>query len=291
VIALEHTLIMLLLLINLLRTGPGNHPSLRWLIVGVILLAFIAPSAPLVLPWALFSALFIPILLWQSAQRLGNAGWFGGSRDFVVWLVLTIGITTVIFLTGGLPVTSSLLFGLLAASFIWNTINQDKKETLLGNIGVLTLVFLLTGIEAAIEAPRQFLLALLSGSGIGIVVGYLSVLIAGRVKAGLQRDLFSIFQIYVAYGIGLLTGMSAVAAAVLSIAVYVAYGTKRGLWADGQINPKPFENKVIFGRCGSPGIFRLADTHPIHFHRRSRSCCGAHSDGYCVDARQARPAV
>ena len=158
-IELEHTLIMLLLLINLLRTRPGIHPSLRWLVVGVILLAFIAPSIPLSLPWDLFAALFIPVLLWQSAQRLGNASWFSGSRDFVVWLVLTVGITAVISLTGGLPLTSAVLFGLLAASFVWNTINLEKKETLLGHIGVLTLVFLLTGMEAAIEAPGNFLLA------------------------------------------------------------------------------------------------------------------------------------
>ena len=246
-IELEHTLIMLLLLINLFRTRPGIHPFLRWLVVGVILLAFLAPSFPLALPWTLFAALFIPILLWQSAQRLGDAAWFGGRRDFAIWLILTLGIAAVIYLTGGLPIPSAMLFGLVTASFVWNILHQHKKETLLGQVGVFTLVFLLTGVEAAIEAPGQFILALFAGGGIGLLVGFVSVLIAGRIKPGLQRDWFSILQVYLAYAIGLALGISAVAAAVLSIAVYVAFGAKRGLWADGQISPKPFEHRAVFG--------------------------------------------
>lgn len=243
---LEHTLIMLLLLVNLLSTRPGIPAFLRWIMAGVILLAFLVPSTPLSLPWGLFAALFVPILLWQSAQRLGNAGWFGGGREFFVWLLLSMGITAVIFFTGGLPFTSALLFGLLAASVAWNAINPQKNETLLGQIGVLTLVFLLTGIEAAVEAPGQFLLALLAGGAIGAVVGFCSVLIASRLKTGIRRDLFSLGPGYLAYAIGFFAGMSAVAAAVMSIAVYVAYGTKRGFWAEGQISPRPFEQKWVF---------------------------------------------
>lgn len=253
-IELEHTLIMLLLLISLLRTRTALPVWVRLLMVGVIFLAFLAPAAPLALPWGLFAALFIPLLLWQTAQRLGGSAWFGGWRDVVVWLVLTAGISTIIYLTGGLPVASALLFGLLAASFVLNAIHPEQKETLFSQIGVLTLVFLLTEIEATVEAPGRFLLALLGGGGIGVVVGLAAVLLARRLPEGPARDAVSVGQGYLAYGLGLAAGMSAVAAALLSIAVTVAYGTRRGLWPDGQITPKPFRSPVVY----AAGVAALA---------------------------------
>jgi len=44
-----------------------------------------------------------------------------------------------------------------------------------------------------------------------------------------------------------LFGISGVAAAVMSVAVYVAYGAKRGLWASGAIRPTPLNSGPILG--------------------------------------------
>ncbi len=243
---LEHILIMLLLLATLIRVSSGMKSAFRWLIVAVILLVFLAPAVPIALPWEVFTAVIIPLLLWQSAQRLGSASWFGGGLNLLLWLLLVIGIAGVIFLTGGLSIASALVFGLLAASLVWNTFTSEPSETILGQIGILTLVFLLTGVETAVDAPGRFLYALIAGGAVGALVGYLSTRIAERLPAGRMRSVFSVVQVYLAYGIGLILGLSTVAAAVVSVAMHVAYGTKRGLWSEGQIQPKPLDNSILF---------------------------------------------
>jgi hypothetical protein len=71
--ALEHTLIMLLLLIGLLNARPRLHALMQVAIAVGLGLAFVAPIRPLSLPWDWLSALAIPLLLWKPGRRLGNA--------------------------------------------------------------------------------------------------------------------------------------------------------------------------------------------------------------------------
>jgi CBS domain-containing protein len=245
-VALEHTLVILLLLTGLLNAQP-KIPRLAWsAIVAALALALIAPATPMALPWKWLSALLIPLLLWQAARRLLNARMVIKAKETVIWAGMALGMGGVLLLASDLTVAGALMFGLLAASMVWRATEEDRQPTHLGQMGPLALAFLLTEIAPAIEAPGRYLIALLAGAGIGALVGYIAVQTATNVPQGLRRDLLSIGQVYLSYGIATLFDLSGVAAAMLSVAVFVAYGTKRGLWVQGSIRPKPLDTTPVF---------------------------------------------
>ncbi len=244
--ALEHTLVILLLVVGLLNARP-NIPKLTWwMAAGLLALALIVPATPIPLPWDWLSALIIPILFWQAAARLANTKLAVKRMDLAFWAGITLGIGGILYLTSELPPAGTLLFGLLAASMVWQATEKDGPYSPLGHIGPLALAFLLAEIAPAVEAPGRYAVALLAGAGIGAMLGYAAVHTARLTSNPFWRKAVSIGQSYAAYAIAIYLGLSGVAAALFSVAVYVIYGTQLGLWVKGSIDPRPFDSPPVF---------------------------------------------
>lgn len=246
-IALQHVSIMLLLLVGLLDAQPRIHAAARWAVWGGLALALIAPAWPIALPWHWIVALVIPLLLWQTAQRVMSARWPTRWSDLGIWLWVSIGISMALAFTAGLTWLGAALFGLLAASMMWRAVTDNDRPSVFGPLGSLVLAFLLVEVTPAVESPNRYLLALAGGAGLGALIGYAAVHIGQRLKVGLLRDILSIGQVYVAYGAALLVGVSSVAAAMLSATVYVAYGAWRGQWTNENVSPRPLDSWPVFG--------------------------------------------
>jgi CBS domain-containing protein len=245
-VALEHTLVILLLLVGLLNARPKIHPAGWGIVAGALGLALVAPVIPIALPWEWISALLIPVLLWQAARRLVKAKMPVQIRDVLIWVGMSLGIGAILLLASQLTVAGAIMFGILAASMVWRASEEDRQPTHLGQIGPLALAFLLAEIAPAVEAPGRYGVALLVGAGIGAMIGYTAVHAAQKAPQGLWYGFLSIGQAYLAYGVATLFNFSGVAAAMISIAVFVAYGAKRGLWPDGVIRPQPLDSRPVF---------------------------------------------
>ncbi len=245
-IPLEHTLVMLLLLVGLLNAKPNIPGYVWWMIAGALALVLIAPAVPMVLPWEWLSALIIPVLLWQTSHRLAEAEILGKLKDLLIWLGMALGIGGILLINPELTAAGSVMFGLLAASMVWRAVEGDGRPTPLGQAGPLALAFLLAEVAPAVEAPGRYAIALLAGAGIGALVGYVAVHAAQRISQKTEFYLLSIGQVYLAYGLATFFDLSGVAAATMSVVIYVAYGTKRGLWPDGSIHPKPLNSAPVF---------------------------------------------
>lgn len=245
-VALEHTLIMLLLLISLLKARPHLPGWLRWAAAAAVLFALVVPTAHIPLPWAWLAALFIPLLLWQAALRLVNSGWPDSLRSLVIWLLIVAGVAILVSITAAISPAGAVLFGLLLASAVWETTTGGTRGSFLGQVGVLTLAFLLAETDFLVEAPGRQVMALLGGSGLGALFGSLAVPLALRAAPGLRRDWIGLLQAYLAYAAALLLDVSPVAAAVLSVIVFVAYGANRRVWANGQLQLRPLDSPIIF---------------------------------------------
>lgn len=245
-IVLEHTLVILLLLVGLLNARPNLPRFARWAITIALALVLVVPAAPLALPWEWLSALIIPLLLWQISRRLTEARPAVPLKDLLIWLGVTLGIGGILFLTSELTLAGSMMFGVLAAGMIWRGVEDDRRPTVLSQVGPLALAFLLAEIAPAVEAPGRYASALLIGAGVGAALGYLGVQAAQRLKSAGWVAIVSLGQVYLAYWTALAFGVSGVAAALMSVGVYVAYGTKRGLWPGGEIRPKPLDSPPVF---------------------------------------------
>ncbi len=245
-VALEHTLIMLLLLISLLKARPRLPAWLRWAAAAAVLFALVVPTAHIALPWAWLAAMFIPLLLWQAALRLANSGWPDSLRSLVIWLLIVAGVAVLISVTAAASPAGAVLFGLLLASTVWETAASGTRGSFLGQVSVLTLAFLLAETDFLVEAPGRQVMALLGGAGLGALFGSLAVPLALRVSPGLRRDWIGLAQAYLAYAAALVLDVSPVAAAVLSVIVFVAYGANRRVWSNGQLSLRPLDSPAIF---------------------------------------------
>jgi len=259
--ALEHSLIILLLLVGLLNARPRLPSLARWAVAGALALAFIAPAAPIDLPWDWLAALVVPLLLWQAARRLIGARWPADRRDIGLWILIIVGIGAALLFTSELALPGALLFGLLAASMAWRATEDGGTPTYLGQLGPLALAFLLAEIAPAVEAPDRYALALAGGAGLGAVIGYIGVHIAQGRSVGRPRDAASIGQVYLVYGIAWLLDLSSVAAAMFAVIVYVAYGTRRGLWSNGVVRPTPIDAGPVYGLAVIALAFFAWQTH------------------------------
>ena len=260
-VTLEHTLMILLLLVGLLNAKPKIPKLAGWAIAAALALVLIAPAASILLPWAWLSALVIPILLWQIFQRLAEAHMRVELRDVAIWSAMALGIGGILFLTSELTAAGSFMFGLLAASMVWRAVEEDRQPTHLGQVGPLALAFLLAEIAPAVEAPGRYGIALITGTGIGVLIGYVAVRAAQRIQQSAWHNILSIGQVYLAYGIAAFLNLSGVAAAVMSVAIYVAYGTKRGLWSEGSIHPKPLDSVPVYALAVLVLAFFAWQTH------------------------------
>jgi CBS domain-containing protein len=244
---LEPSIIMIMLLTGLLNARPRLSGLAKLGIAVALMLAFVAPSVSLLAPHSWFSAIVIPLLLWQSAQRLANARWPIRRQDIVIWLLIAGSIGAMLVVTSNMKWSAALLFGVLASSILWRTAEEDEAHpTHLGQVGMLALAFLLAEIAPFFESTYQYALGLIGGAALGALVGYIFVNIAREWTRGAWFKVCSFGQAYVAYGIAIMFGLSGVACAALSIVVYVAYGTQRGLWPAGIIKPQPLNSRPVF---------------------------------------------
>jgi CBS domain-containing protein len=260
-VALEHNLIMLLLLISLLSANPKLPHFMRWFLVLGVMLAFVAPITPLALPWNWLSALLFPLLIWQIAHRLVESFWKFSLRDLLIWFFLVLSITTVISLTANLTLAIAFLFALLISSVVWQAAQEPGTANLLGMLGPLTLAFLITEIDPAVINPSQYAVSLVGGLGLGALVGYLAVNVAVQIPVGLGRNFLTLGQVYLAYLAGMLLGVSSIVAAVVSVMLYVAYGIKRGLWLEGRIHPQPLNSPFVLVFAAAALAFFSWQTH------------------------------
>ena len=218
-IEFEHTIFILLLLSGVLNAKP---PRPRWAIFSLllgILLVFFPPAQPLVLPWNFILGIVLPLLLWQNGRRIVNAEWRGPNS------VILGGLTVIIFgaafwLGGALNWPGALLFGLVTTSMVWRASEPENFSSYISLIGPLTLVFLLLEIEAAIQLPENYLGGIFSGASFGLAAAFLGLYLVRKTQPK-WHTLIGIGQVYLAYWLTFLAGVSAVTAALLAVMVYI----------------------------------------------------------------------
>jgi len=162
-IEFEHTIFILLLLSGVLNSKP---PRQRWaaliILIGV-LLVFIPPARAIEIPWDLVLGLMLPLLLWQNIRRTINADWRGW-KSVSLWGITVLVLGSGLWLAGQLNWPGALLFGIVAASMIWRAGEPESGSSYMSQVGPLTLVFLLTEIEVAIQSPDHYLGGIFSGA-------------------------------------------------------------------------------------------------------------------------------
>lgn len=246
--SLEHTLFILLLLVGLINSRVLQ--GFWWWIVGFFLtLALISPVIPVTLPWAWLAGLFIPLLFWQTAQRLINARLSKEIKpvDVSLWIGVTLALSLALLFFGNMILSSALLLGFLITSMVWRATEGEQSPSMLGQFGPLMLAYLLVEVAPAVNPPNDtYLRVLFGGAAVGLVTGFAGVYISERIPAGWKRDTFSVGQGYFTYLVTLLLGLSAVAGSITSIVIYAAYGARRGLWESGYVQPRPLDSRPVF---------------------------------------------
>ncbi len=259
-IEFEHTLFMLLLLISLLNAKP---PQQRWalgLVLVGILLAFIPPARSLQIPWNILLGLVIPLILWQNIRRLLVAQWQIGRYELLLWggTALIFGITFA--LSNDLNWLGAFSFGIIAASMIWRAAESDQTSSFISQIGPLTMIILLGEVEPVVVTPDYYLGSIFSGVFFGLVIAFLSAY-GYRRYTGKMREWIIILQIYLAYWVAALVGVSSVAAAITSVIVFTTIGLRESFWDDEATFLAPLNSWVGFGALLSLFVFLGWQSH------------------------------
>ena len=241
----EHTLFMLLLLVAIFNAKLPRRRVSVLLILGGIGLALLPPFIIFSIPWNLILNLTLPLLFWQNARRWVNASWRLNWKELALWLVTVASLGAVFSVTGYLSFTGALLFGLMAASMLWRAIEPAQHSTQVSQIGPLALVFLLTEVAPAVETPNRYLGGLFSGAAVGILIGLLAIVFAQHSRPE-RRGWIALAQIYLAYWLALVIDVSAVVAALVSMAVFVEGSLRRDVVEDQVLLPAPTNNWVGF---------------------------------------------
>ena len=245
-LALEHALIMLLLLVGLLSIRGALRRYVPWIVLTSVALSLFTPVHTLDLAWPLLSVLVLPPLLWQVAVRLAIARPPLTWRAWLAWLFMALLIGLALGGGGRLLPTSALLLGVVAASLIWQIRERITGSTDLGAFGQLALALLLTEVDVILHPLGPFLGSLFAGTGFGLLLGYIGVRIALRLSAGEARNLFCLGLSYLAYLVGVVLGASGVVTATMTALVVAAYGHSTGLWPTMAALPTPLNRRGIF---------------------------------------------
>ena len=241
----EHALFMLLLLVGIFSARPPQQKLTLVFIGAGILLAMLPPFRIIPVPWELILNLTIPLLFWQNARHWLSARWRISRAELVLWLLSIAGLTAALSIIGYLTWAAALLFGIVAASMLWRAIEIEQNFSQISQLGPLTLIFLLTEIAPAVETPGRYLGGLFSGAAIGIGVALFSIYLSQRLLPH-ARGWVALAQVYLAYWLGTFIGVSAVAAALISIAIYAEVSLRRGIYQDGVSLPAPLNSWPVF---------------------------------------------
>ena len=218
----EHALFLLLLLGYLLRDLPGkNHVSL-YLIAGSLLLVLLPPFISVEIPWNLILMLVLPWILWQNAQRWLYIERRLPGREAYLWFITAISLSLIVAFIGNLAWLRAILFGIVAASMLWQASNREGISSTLGNIGPLIVVFLLVETSLVLDAPTHYIGSLFSGAGVGLAFALLSIAVVKKISPK-YKNWISLAQVYLAYWVALTIGASAIAAALICVVVFVEF--------------------------------------------------------------------
>jgi NhaP-type Na+/H+ or K+/H+ antiporter len=254
-LALEHALIMLLLLAGLLSIHSGQRRLVPWVILAGVALSLFTPIHTLDITWPLISALVLPPLLWQVAVRLATAHSEFNVGNWLAWLLTVLLIGLALGLGGRLPPASALLLGILAASLVWQVRERATGSTELGAFGQLALALFLAEVDVALHPLGSLLGSLFAGAGLGVLLGYAGVRVAFRLPDGDARNYFCLGLAYVAYWVGALMGGSGVVTATMTGLMVAIYGYHVGLWPNMEMLPAPLKHRGVFAVMG--GAFLL----------------------------------
>jgi len=121
---------------------------------------------------------------------------------------------------GDLNWPGALLFGMIAGSMIWRAGEPEFGTSYMSQIGPLTLMFLLTEVEVAIQSPDHYVGGIFSGAFFGLVTALFGLYLLRKVSPKFHAAI-GIGQVYAAYWLAYIVGVSAVAAAVLSVMIFI----------------------------------------------------------------------
>jgi hypothetical protein len=103
---------------------------------------------------------------------------------------------------------------------IWRAGEPESGASFMSQVGPLTLVFLLTEVEAAIQSPNHYLGGIFSGASFGAAFAIFGLLLTRKVEPKFH-DWVGLGQVYLAYGFAFGAGASAVAAALVAVMVFI----------------------------------------------------------------------
>jgi hypothetical protein len=245
-LALEHALIMLLLLVGLLSIQREQWRFVPWVILAGVALSLLTPIHALHMAWPLISALVLPPLLWQVAVRLAVVQSDFTLRAGLAWLLVTLLFGLALGVGAGVPPTSALLLGILATSLMWQVREHATGSTELGTFGQLALAVLLVEIDVTLHPQARFWGSLFTGATLGLILGYVGVRVAFRLPVGDARNYFCLGLAYFAYLAGVLIGASGVVTTTMTGLMVAVYGYNVGLWPTSEALPAPLNRFGVF---------------------------------------------
>lgn len=245
-LALEHALLLVLLLVGLLSSQGPLRRYVPWVVLAGIGLSLLTPVHALEPAWPFISALVLPPLLWQVGVRVATIRSTFAWRTWLAWLLTALLMAAALHLGGRVPLIGALFLGLLAASLVWQVRERTTGSTDLGAFGLLALALLLAEVNVTQYRLGAFLGTLFSGAGLGLLLGYIGVRAALRLPGVRSRTLFCLGLAYLAYLVGLVFGASGVVAVAMTGLMVAVYGNNVGLWPSTAALPALLDHRGIF---------------------------------------------
>lgn len=245
-LALEHALVMLLLLVGLLSIQRQQRRYVPWVVLAGVALSLLTPVHTLELAWPIVSALVLPPLLWQVAVRMASVQPAFSLRAGLAWLLTALLVGLALVVGARLPLASAMLLGILAASLMWQVREHVIESTDLGAFGQLALALLLAEVDVTLHPLGPFLGSLFAGAVLGLLLGYVGVWAAFRLPEGDVRNFFWLGLAYLAYLAGALIGGSGVVTATMTGLMVAVYGYHVDLWPTPAALPKPLNQLGVF---------------------------------------------
>ena len=245
-LALEHALLLVLLLVGLLSSQGPLRRYVPWVVLAGIGLSLLTPAHALEPAWPLISALVLPPLLWQVGVRVATIRSSFAWRTWLAWLLFALLMAAALHLGGRVLLLSALLLGLLTASLVWQLRERSTGSTELGVFGLLALALLLAEVNVTQYPLGAFLGTLFSGAGLGVLLGFIGVRVALHLPGAGFRTLFCLGLAYLAYLVGLVLGVSAVVTVAMTGLMVAVYGYNVGLWPTTAALPALFDHRGIF---------------------------------------------
>jgi hypothetical protein len=254
-LALDHALVMLLLLVGLLSIQRQQRRYVPWVVLAGVALSLLTPVHTLELAWPIVSALVLPPLLWQIAVRMALLKPAFTLRAGLAWLLTALLVGLALVVGARVPPASALLLGILAASLMWRVREHVAESTDLGAFGQLALALLLAEVDITLHPLGPFLGSLFAGAVLGLVLGYIGVQVAFRLPEGNARDFFCLGLAYLAYLAGALIGGSGVVTAATMALMMAVYGYQVDLWPEPTALPSPLNRPAIFWLTAGTFLF------------------------------------